>query len=67
MYVDAKRYRKMNYDMAAKVPGDTVVRLPHGMLGVRHDHEDGYFIIVLVGNEATGELNWCVWDWADYP
>ena len=67
MYMDAKQYRKMNYEMATRTTGCTVVGLPKGMLGVRVNHDDGYFIIVLVGNETTGELSWCLWDWADSP
>jgi hypothetical protein len=63
MYMDAGDYRKLNEDAAERGNG-TVIELAYGMLGVKKEYPDGWwFIIVLIGNEEAGELNWFLYDW----
>jgi len=55
-------YCKIYYD-AARSTNSTVVDLPNGELGLRHETESGFYIILVLVANAAGELSWGLYSW----
>ena len=48
---------------AARSTNSTVVDLPNGKLGLRHETESGFYIILVLVASAAGELSWGLYSW----